>query len=116
MGSIFGGPSARRVAREAARAEEKARKEEQERLRLAEQKMRRRESKETMQGEGIASTGNVIFGTDLSEQNTGKERVQAAPIAPEVEAPTITREQQVQELRDKLANGEFNLKPGGQIR
>ncbi len=116
MGSLFGGPSARRVARESARAEEKARKEEQERLRLQEQKMRQRESTETMQGEGIASTGNVIFGTDLSEESTGTERVEAAPIAPEVEAPTMTREQQIQALRDRLANGEFNLQIGGQNR
>lgn len=110
MGGIFGGDSARRTAREAARAEEKARKEEMERLRLQEQKMRRRESSETIQGEGIASTGNVIFGTDLSTDSTGAEQLQANPvsIAPEV-APTQTREQQIQELRDKLAAGEFNI-------
>jgi len=117
MGSIFGGPSARRTAREAARAEEKARKEEQERLRLAEQKMRQRESRETMQGEGIASTGNVIFGTDIGTENTGNEQVWGGPVTPEVATPaTSTREQQIQELRDKLANGEFNLKAGGMKR
>ncbi len=113
MGGLFSKPdSARRQAREAERAAKKAEEEERERLRLQEQKLRRRESSETIQGEGIATTGNITFGTDLGEQATGREEANVgAYVDPdaEVAAPELTREQEIQALRDRIKNSEFNF-------
>lgn len=70
MGGLFdSGPSAKDIKK----AEDKAFAEESVRLRLAEKKLRQRESSETIQGQGIATPGNVELGTDLDEQNTGLE-------------------------------------------
>ena len=61
MGDLFdSGPSAGDIRR----AEEAAFEKEAARLRLQEQKMRQRKSKETMQGEGVATPGDVTLGTD----------------------------------------------------
>lgn len=113
MGGLFSKPdSSRRAAREAERAAKKAEEAEKERLRLQEQKLRRRESSETIQGQGIATTGNITFGTDLGEQATGTETAQVgAYVDPEAAAvlPEQTQEQKIQELRDRIKNSEFNF-------
>jgi hypothetical protein len=74
MGSLFdSGPSAGDIRR----SEEKARVKEEARLRLQEQKLRRRESAETMQGAGIATPESVTLGTDIAGTETGLEQVES---------------------------------------
>lgn len=75
MGSLFDkGPSRMEVKE----ADDRAYAQEQERLRASEQKLRQRESKETIQGDGIATTGNIELGSDLSTESTGTDAVTAS--------------------------------------
>lgn len=59
-----GGPSDGDIERAEIRAEER----ELARLRLAEQKLRRREAEETKQGSGIATATSVSLGTDTLDE------------------------------------------------
>lgn len=73
MGSIFGGPTDGDIER----AEQRAYEAEQARLRLQEKENRQRQSSETTQGQGIATPGDVVIGSDIGDQATGAEQVEA---------------------------------------
>ena len=68
MGSLFGdsGPSSSDIARQ----EERARLAEVERLRIQEQKMRRRVSRETIQGDGLSIAADITLGDDDVEEGS----------------------------------------------
>jgi hypothetical protein len=111
MGSLFGssGPSARDIARQ----EEKARLAEVERLRIAEQKLRRRESKETMQGQGIATPENIMLGSDTAAESTGAEEAMGTLAKPmEVKDPIITEREKAMEA----LKGKFKVNGFGGVR
>lgn len=82
------------------RSEQAAFKREAERLRIEEQKLRQRESDETIQGEGIATTGAVSIGNDTEQTATGGESIEAINRGPE----PITAEQQQVDLIKALEN------------
>jgi hypothetical protein len=87
MSGLFdSGPSAGEIQR----AETAAFNREADRLRLEEQKLRQRETEETMQGEGISSSGSITIGSDEEQTNTGGTRVQSIDRGPEVEDPWET--------------------------
>ena len=77
MGGLFSsGPSAGDIRR----AEERAAEKERERLRKVTMTSARRESAETMQGNGLASVSDITLGDDISEDATGLEQVEGSPI------------------------------------
>jgi hypothetical protein len=106
MGGLFGGDSGP-SAGDIQRAEEAAFKKETERLRIQEQKLRRRESEETMQGVGVATPGNIELGTDKEDLTTGAERVTGNPITDAAAAAGLepTEDEQMKELTKKLSGG-----------
>ena len=98
------GPSAGDIRR----SEEKARVAEEKRLRLAEQKLRRRESTETMQGGGVATPDNIMLGNDTAEESTGaEEALGTLSLTEEIstDAAMSDRDKVMQSIRD----GKFNF-------
>ncbi len=101
MGGIFGGgPSDGDIRR----AEEKAYQKEAERLRLQEKKLRQRESAETMQGQGIATTGNISLGNDMEQDYTGLDRVTATELPEKPVASESQRSKTIQEALKGLGS------------
>jgi hypothetical protein len=76
MGDLFGGGP---TDGDIERAEDAAYEKEARRLRLAEQKLRQRQSAETMQGSGLASAGDIKLGTDEIDAFTGLEEATGRP-------------------------------------
>jgi len=76
MGDLFGGGP---TDGDIERAEDAAYEKEARRLRLAEQKLRQRQSAETMQGSGLASAGDLKLGTDEIDAFTGLEEATGRP-------------------------------------
>jgi hypothetical protein len=98
MGSLFdSGPSRSEIRR----SEERAFEREQERLRLQEQKLRRRESAEIIQGQGVATTGNIVLGSDAVDETTGLEQVEAPLRGEEIDDGQAERDR-LQGIRDRL--------------
>ena len=78
MGGLFdSGPSDSDIRQR----EEAAYEREQERLRLQEIALRKRESQETAQGEGIATPSNITLGSDLEDVLDGGEDITLRPDA-----------------------------------
>ena len=84
MGKLFGGDSGP-SAGDIQRAEEAAFRKESERLRIQEQKLRQRESDETIQGEGVSTAGSITIGSDAEQTNTGGDKVRSIDRGPEAE-------------------------------
>ncbi len=108
MGGIFdSGPSDGEIRR----AEEKAYKKEQERLRLQEQKLRQRESSETMQGEGIATPDSISLGDDLATEATGLDQ-SVARTPQEVSTSGTAGMTELQRIQKEIADGTFKMGGG----
>lgn len=112
MGGIFGdsGPSARDIAKQ----EEKARLAEVERLRIAEQKLRRRESTETMQGQGIATPDSIVLGSDTAEERTGTEVAMGTLAKPIEVKDTVMSERE--KVIEQIKQGKFKVNGFGGVR
>lgn len=107
MGGIFGdsGPSARDIAKQ----EEKARLAEVERLRIAEQKLRRRESTETMQGQGIATPDQILLGSDTAEEKTGSETATGTLSLTEEVKDDTSKMTDRDKVMESIRNGKFKV-------
>jgi hypothetical protein len=115
MSGLFSsGPSSGDIRR----AEEAAFKKEATRLRIEEQKLRQRESEETIQGEGIATTGAITIGSDAEQTATGGDEVQSIARGEEPVTEQDRWKEQIQAWRNTgLTGGGNNLINGGkQIR
>jgi hypothetical protein len=113
MGGLFGGPSDGDVRR----AEEKAFESEQERLRLAEIRLRQTESNVLSQGSGVANAEDVVFGTDEAEGDITRLGSSAAVVTRQPGQPAtinpLTEEQQaIGRITDNLGQVDFNFGSG----